>query len=102
MSSKDQEALSEIRVVHSKMDELQKAATTARSSFTARERALAKAQEKLDEARASLVEADAAVAAHAPEMRKAANKMVNLMAKDPALMQEFLSKAIGISSGQDA
>ena len=97
MGAKEQEAIDEVRSIYKKMDELQKAATSAHSAVTAKERAVEKAKDRLAEAKEAAKKADSEVASFASEQRKAMTKLMGLMAKDPSLGHEFLGKALSMA-----
>lgn len=100
MTDKDKETLEEIRGIHKKMEELQKTAASAKNAVVKKEAALEKAQNRLDEAKKELNEADAAVASFAVEQKKAAQKMVSLMGKNPELVHELLGSALNLAPAE--
>ena len=101
MTDKDKESLDEIRGIHSRMQDLQKNAATAKANVTKKEAAVAKAKERLDEAKAQMQEAEAAVTAFAPEQKKAAQKMVTLMGKNPEMVHDLLGSALSMAPSSE-
>ncbi|WP_298843028.1 hypothetical protein [uncultured Salinicola sp.] len=102
MTDKDKETLEEIRGIHSRMQELQKAAAAAKANVSKKETALTKAQERLDEAKTQLQEADSAVSAFASEQKKATQKMVNLMSKNPEMVHDLLGSALSMAPSTES
>ena len=101
MTDKDKETLDEIRGIHARMQELQKAAAAAKANVAKKETALTKAQERLDEAKSELQEAEAAVSAFAPEQKKAAQKIVTLMGKNPEMVHDLLASALSMTPSSE-
>ena len=101
MTDKDKETLDEIRGIHARMQDLQKTAAAAKANVVKKESAVSKAQERLDEAKSQMQEADAAVAAYAPEQKKAAQKMVTLMGKNPEMVSDLLGSALSMAPSSE-
>ncbi len=92
----DEELIASVNQVNAHMEGLQGEAERKR-------RAYEKALEKAENAKAEMDAAEKAVADYQPEHKKAATKLMGLMAKDPFQLQKLLSAGLKtVSAPSDA
>lgn len=97
MASKELDHMSEIRSVYDRMDELKKAHGTSVSALTKAEKAFEKARLKVDEARSAVKTAESDLNAFAVEQKRAMQKIMTMISKDPNLAHDLLGKALNLT-----
>lgn len=97
MATKELDQMSEIRSVYDRMDELKKAHASAVTAFIKAEKAFEKARLKVEEARSVVKTAESDLNAFAVEQKKAMQKIMTMISKDPSLAHDLLGKALNLT-----
>ena len=97
MSNTDLDHLSEIRAVYQKRDELKKACASAQNVVAKRKKAFDKAKTALEEAEAELTAAEAQLNAIGPEQKKAMQKVLSLIPKNPDLAHDLIGRVLELT-----
>jgi len=97
MASKELDHMSEIRSVYDRMDEFKKAHSSALAVLTKSEKAFEKARQKVEEARSAVKTAESDMNAFAVEQKKAMQKIMTMISKDPNLAHDLLGKALNMT-----
>lgn len=102
MSNNDSDHFAEIRAVHQKVEELQKASSSAHNLVAKKKKAFEKSKKLLEEAEAAAASVDSQIAAIAPEQKKAMQKVLSIIAKNPSLGHDLIGRVLDMTSGNSS